>query len=171
MKTLIVFLALVLPVMGSASPLKGLAHAELSSPSKKDLKAHVQLTESEKGIKVVAEVKGLEPGSVHGFHIHQSGECKGPDFKSAGDHYNPGSRPHAGPAASMKHVGDLGNLVADKNGVAKTEVVIPKSDAKDVKEFIGKAVIIHSKADDLATQPAGDAGDRIACGIIQGSKL
>lgn len=146
------------------------AHAELQSPSLKKLVAHVQFTETDKGIKVTADVSGLKPGSVHGFHVHEKNECKGPDFKSAGGHLNPAHTPHSGPAASMNHLGDLGNLVANAKGVARTEVLIPTDEAKDMNVFLGKAIIIHEKADDLATQPTGDSGDRLACGIIKAEK-
>ncbi|MBA2404224.1 MAG: superoxide dismutase family protein [Bdellovibrionales bacterium] len=148
-----------------------LAHAKLKSPTMKHLEAHVLISQTDKGVKIVTDVSGLKPGSVHGFHIHEKGECKGPDFKSAGDHYNPNKHPHNAPAAAIKHVGDMGNLVANDKGVARTEVLIPDANKEDIKSMIGKAVIIHDRPDDLTSQPAGDSGDRIACGLIQAGKM
>ncbi len=166
-------LSFLLPVtaMAMGGSKQGPAHAKLEAPTMKDLKASVQMQETDKGIKVTADVSGLKPGAVHGFHVHEKGECKGPDFKSAGPHFNPGNHSHSGPAAQSKHLGDLGNLVANDKGIAKTEVLIPKAKEHGLESFIGKAVIIHAKADDLTTQPAGDSGDRIACGLIRAGSI
>jgi Cu-Zn family superoxide dismutase len=147
------------------------ALAELAAPGYKDFRAHVHLTETSKGIRIVADVRGLAPGSVHGFHIHEKGVCKGPDFESAGDHYNPEKHPHSAPAAQRKHLGDLGNIVANAEGVAVAEVLIPKEKGRDLDKLIHRSIIIHEKADDLATQPAGNAGGRIACGVIKAHRI
>ena len=143
------------------------AKAVLEIPSMKEVKASLILTETPKGLKLMAEASGLKPGAVHGFHVHENGECKGPDFKSAGGHFNPTKHQHGSPGAEEKHAGDLGNLVANTKGEASTEVMIPKDAGVSIKSYIGKAVILHEKADDLATQPTGDAGGRIGCGIIK----
>lgn len=161
MKFLILSLIL-LPLSSHAS----VAGANLTSPTMKNLKARVLLTEVPEGIKITADVAGLKPGSVHGFHVHENGKCEGPDFKSAGGHFNPAESKHGGPASGMKHMGDLGNLVADKKGVAKVEVIMKTKDKKSISQYVGKSVIIHDKPDDLQSQPSGDSGDRIACGII-----
>lgn len=116
------------------------------------------------GVVMKVSVRGLPPGSTHGYHIHENGVCERPGYKSAGDHFNPGDHSHGGPAASVKHVGDLGNLVSNANGMAEKEILM--RDIKDVNIIKNKAIIIHEKADDLISQPSGDAGDRIACGII-----
>ena len=164
---LILAVLLVFPAITLAST----AGATLSSPSMKKLTAEVELTQVPEGIKIVTTASGLTPGKVHGYHIHENGKCEGPDFKSAGEHFNPSETKHGGPAAGVNHMGDLGNLVADKKGVAKSEVVIKKPANKTLSQFIGKSVIIHAKADDFDTQPAGDSGDRIACGVISGATL
>lgn len=154
------------PAFGMAA----VAHADLTAPSQKTLTAHVLLMDSEKGIVIKADVKGLKPGEAHGFHIHEKGECKGPDFKSAGGHWNPDNHPHSSPAAEKKHMGDMGNLVANAKGEALMEVFIPGGQGKTLKDFVGKAIIIHTKADDLSSQPTGDAGERLACGVIKEGK-
>ncbi len=145
------------------------AEAKLTSPSVKSLSAKVLLTEVPEGLKITADVSGLKPGAVHGFHIHEVGKCEGPDYKSAGNHFNPSESKHGGPASGMKHQGDLGNLVANDKGVAKVEVIVESNGKNSLEQYIGKSVIIHAKADDFSSQPSGDSGDRIACGVISAS--
>ncbi len=141
--------------------------AMVSSANMKALNGEVLFKQVPEGLQVMATVRGLTPNSSHGFHVHEKGKCQGPDYKSAGGHLNPESQPHGAPNSKMSHVGDMGNLVADKNGVAKLSVVIPHTKPESWQQLQGKAVIIHTRADDLKTQPTGDAGDRIACGIIK----
>lgn len=138
------------------------AIAVLSPTANNNVTGTVTFTEAGDGVKVVAEVRGLSPGK-HGFHIHEFGDCSSPDASSAGSHYNPTSDPHAGHDADKRHMGDLGNIEADASGTARLEVTDKKIKLASV---IGKAVIVHEKADDLKTQPTGDAGGRVACGVI-----
>lgn len=119
----------------------------------------------EKGVRVVAKVEGLTPGS-HGFHIHEFGDCSAPDASSAGGHYNPSNSIHAGPEALPRHVGDLGNVIADKKGVATYDTVNFILSLEGPESIIGKSVIIHENADDFVSQPTGNAGPRVACGVI-----
>jgi Cu-Zn family superoxide dismutase len=122
------------------------------------------------GVHVHAEIAGLTPGK-HGFHVHEFGDCSAGDGSSAGAHFNPTSQPHAGPDAVARHEGDMGNVEADSSGNAKLDYVdhqISLSD--DAKSAIGRSVVVHAKADDLKTQPSGDSGARIACGVIGWSK-
>jgi len=126
----------------------------------------------QKGDKVLVEarVTGLSPG-LHGFHVHEKGDCTAPDASSAGGHFNPRKVPHGGPEAAQHHAGDLGNLTADSNGVAmyKAEVTgISLGTGED--SIIGRAVIVHANPDDLRSQPAGNAGPRLACGLISKGK-
>lgn len=118
-------------------------------------------------IKVTVTVKGLKPNSKHGFHIHENGVCEGPEYKSAGGHFNPHKMPHGSPTEAKNHLGDMGNLEANKQGVATKELMVRKHEADDMNKIIGKALIVHSGPDDLKTQPSGDSGSRIACGIIK----
>lgn len=122
-------------------------------------------TPTDKGVLMKVYLSGLSPHSTHGYHIHENGACDKPDYKSAGDHFNPGKHSHGGPSAPIKHLGDLGNLVANKKGVAEKEVLM--MDLKDVNIIKNKTIIVHEKADDLVSQPSGDSGARIACGIIE----
>ncbi len=124
------------------------------------------------GDKVVvdARITGLAPG-LHGFHIHEKGDCTAPDASSAGAHFNPHKAPHAGPDSPQRHAGDLGNLTADANGAAVYHVEISGITLGTGADSInGRAVIVHANPDDLRTQPAGNAGPRVACGLISKGK-
>ena len=122
------------------------------------------------GVRVTADVGGFEPNTKHGFHIHKFGDLGSPDASSAGEHFNPNGHDHALPDAEVRHEGDMGNLVADENGHAKLSLLIDKIALGAGKQgILGRAVIIHAGEDD-GSQPSGDAGDRIAAGIIGISK-
>lgn len=114
-----------------------------------------------KAIKISAQISGLSPGKKHGFHIHQYGDCS-QDGKNAGSHFNPYENSHGGPSSKEKHSGDLGNLTADSKGVAVYEQTLKGC----LKKWIGRAVIVHAGEDDLKTQPTGNAGPYIGCGVI-----
>jgi superoxide dismutase, Cu-Zn family len=116
-------------------------------------------------IKVVADITGLAPGQ-HGFHIHEFGDCSSPDGKAAGGHFNPTNSPHAGHDMTARHVGDLGNIEADSSGKAHLELTDKMMTMSGANSIIGRGLIVHEKADDLKTQPTGDAGGRLACGVI-----
>ena len=125
----------------------------------------VKFTQTPEGIKIVADVKGLTPGK-HGFHIHEFGDCSRLDGKSAGGHFNPDDKKHGAPDGSERHVGDLGNLVAGEDGKAHyewTDLVISFTGSNSI---IGRAIIVHAGKDDLTSQPTGNAGARLACGVI-----
>lgn len=117
-------------------------------------------------IKVTANVTGLEPNSKHGFHVHQYGDITKPDGASAGGHFNPKNHDHALPAKEVRHVGDLGNLETDATGTAQYTITVDNMKMTDNGEaIIGRSVIVHAKADD-GGQPTGNAGDRVAMGVI-----
>lgn len=125
----------------------------------------VTFTKKKGGVHVVAELNGLAPGA-HGFHVHAFGDCSANDGTSAGVHFNPTSMPHAGPAAEKRHAGDLGNITADESGVAKLDVLDSHLRLEGTDSIIGRSVIVHAKADDLTSQPSGNAGARVGCGVI-----
>jgi Cu-Zn family superoxide dismutase len=154
------------PGVGVAADEPTKAIAVLHSASGSEVSGTVTFTKSGDGVKVVAEVSGLTPGK-HGFHVHEFGDCSAPDAASAGSHFNPTKDPHAGHDADKRHMGDLGNLEADSSGKARLELTDKKMKLSAV---LGKAVIVHEKADDLKTQPTGDAGGRVACGVIGDAK-
>ncbi len=119
------------------------------------------------GLRVVADVSGLTPGGLHAIHIHEKGDCSAADGSSAGGHYNPDGHPHGGPGDAQRHAGDLGNLFADATGHASYDRVFPDLTIDGAHHPIaGLSVIVHKGEDDLRTQPTGNAGGRIACGVI-----
>lgn len=130
-----------------------------------DVSGTVSFTQEENGIKIVADVSGLTPGE-HGFHVHEYGDCTAPDATSAGGHYNPENKPHGAPGDQERHVGDLGNITAQGDSTAHYERVDNVISLNGTHSIIGRAVIIHANADDLTSQPTGNAGPRVACGVI-----
>jgi Cu-Zn family superoxide dismutase len=122
------------------------------------------------GVKIVLAVKGLSPGD-HAIHIHASGKCDAPDFKSAGGHFNPENKKHGSANPEGPHAGDMPNFAVDAKGASSATVVAPGVTMDDGPHSVfsngGTALVIHDKADDLKTDPAGAAGDRIACGLIK----
>lgn len=114
------------------------------------------------------EVRGLGAGTEHGFHVHEAGDCSAPDASSAGGHFNPATSDHGRVGHGAHHGGDSDNLKADANGVAVVDarfegVTLGDGAATDI---MGKAVIVHADADDYTSQPTGNAGARLACGVI-----
>lgn len=132
-----------------------------------DVAGVVTFTQEADGVKIVADVKGLSPGK-HGFHVHEFGDLTSLDGKSLGGHFNPDGDPHAGPDAAKRHVGDLGNLEADATGKAHYERVdkIVSLDMCDPHCILGRGIVVHGGEDDLTTQPTGNAGPRVAVGVI-----
>jgi Cu-Zn family superoxide dismutase len=132
----------------------------------KKVKGTVEFKEVDGGIEVTANVEGLKKG-VHGFHIHEKGDCSAADAMSAGGHFNPSNHKHGAPDAEEHHEGDLGNITAGKDGKATTTITIKGVTlAEGDTSIAGKGFIIHAKPDDMKTQPTGNAGDRVACGTI-----
>ena len=116
---------------------------------------------------VTASVSGLAPGQ-HGFHIHEKGDCSSGDGMSAGGHFNPLGKPHAAPSTPDRHAGDMPMLVADGSGnatlKAELDVITIGGGSTDI---VGRSVIVHKDPDDFKTQPTGNSGARVACGVIR----
>lgn len=141
------------------------ATATLQAAAGKSVQGSASVTEKDGKLRLRASVTGLTPG-LHGFHIHEKGDCSASDFSSAGPHFNPHGKAH-GSLAGTRHAGDLGNLNANAEGKASADIELPEVtlDAS-ASGIIGRALIVHEQADDLTSQPAGNAGARIACGVI-----
>jgi Cu-Zn family superoxide dismutase len=119
-------------------------------------------------VRVVVFAQGLRPGQTHGFHIHEAGDCSSGDGMSAKGHFNPHGKPHGNPASGERHAGDLPSLVANKGGRAKIDVTVDAiSIGGGAGNIIGRGLIIHADPDDYRTQPTGNAGARLACGVIK----
>lgn len=142
------------------------AIAVLSPASASKVTGTVTFTKTADGVKVVADITGLTPSGKHGFHIHEFGDCSAPDATSAGGHFNPSKHEHAGPDATNRHEGDLGNIEADASGKAHLELTDKMLQLSGPNSIIGRGLIVHEKMDDLKTQPTGNAGARVACGVI-----
>jgi Cu-Zn family superoxide dismutase len=150
------------------SPLhSGINHAvAVVIPTKGNMaRGVVKFTEQSDGIAISTKIIGLTPGE-HGFHIHEFGNCACDDAVCTGDHFNPTNQPHGGPDSAQRHVGDLGNLVADAQGNATYERVDTQIKLNGPHSIVGRAVIIHAKKDDFVSQPTGNAGARIGAGVV-----
>jgi Cu-Zn family superoxide dismutase len=142
------------------------ATATLAPTAGNTAKGTVTFTQKGDKVSVEAKLTGLKPGG-HGFHVHEKGDCSGPDGMSAGGHFNPTGKPHGDPHAPDHHAGDMPMLPADASGNATLSAelgfITVGSGATDL---VGKSVIVHADADDFKTQPTGNSGARVACGVI-----
>jgi Cu-Zn family superoxide dismutase len=159
-----VFLA-ALPIAALAATPVTRAVATLSPTKDSKVSGEVSFTKVEGGVHVVAHLGGLTAGA-HGFHIHEFGDCSAPDGTAAGGHFNPRAQKHAGPKDAERHEGDLGNIEAGADGNASLDVVDKGLSLEGADGIVGRGVIVHANADDLKTQPTGNAGGRVACGVV-----
>jgi Cu-Zn family superoxide dismutase len=119
-------------------------------------------------VRVVVYVQGLKPEREHGFHIHEAGDCSSGDGMSAKGHFNPYGKPHGNHQSAERHAGDLPSLKAGKDGRAKLDVELDLiSVAAGPGSIVGRGLIVHADPDDYRTQPTGNAGARLACGVIR----
>jgi Cu-Zn family superoxide dismutase len=114
---------------------------------------------------ISGEIRGLTPG-LHGFHVHEYGDISSTDGSSAGAHFNPTNMPHGDHVAEKRHVGDLGNIRADAGGRATLQMRDRLITLHGPHSIVGRALVVHAKADDLKSQPSGDAGGRVAYGVV-----
>jgi len=145
------------------------AMARIEPASGSDVSGTLNFRQDAETTHIEGSLQGLDPGR-HGLHIHVTGDCSAADAASAGGHFGPDDDPHGSPdePVDRHHVGDLGNIEAGEDGVATFE----KSDREMTlgtgdDSIVGRAVIVHAEADDLASQPSGDAGARVGCGVVE----
>ncbi|SFB13015.1 superoxide dismutase, Cu-Zn family [Bacillus sp. cl95] len=133
----------------------------------------IKLTQQASGVKLEYDLSGLEPGE-HAIHIHNAGKCEPPDFKSAGNHFDADNKEHGLLHPKGPHAGDLPNLIVGEDGKAKGEFMAAQVSLKEGKTSLftkdGTSIIVHEKKDDGMTQPAGNSGNRVACGEISKNK-
>jgi Cu-Zn family superoxide dismutase len=140
----------------------------MAPASGSQVSGQVAVSRSAGGILFQGRLANLAPGSEHGFHVHEIGDCSAPDASSAGDHFNPSSSVHGNPLDGRHHAGDLPNLIADGKGELLIDVVSRDLElgSGSVADIAGRALVLHAQPDDYTTQPAGASGERIACGVI-----
>lgn len=174
MKTVLASLALV--TLAGCQAMSGMvgmgggkeARATLAPKSGSSAAGEVNFQEAGDQAHVFGKVTGLKPGSEHGFHIHEKDDCSAADASSAGGHFNPTGQPHGHPTQAKRHAGDMRNLTADDKGEANFSFKLDGVRLDDGKQgILNRAVVVHAKPDDYTSQPAGDSGARIACGLIK----
>lgn len=166
MRLPIAALLLSLPLLAAAAPA---ATATLRDAQGKPV-GTATLTPADGGVKISVTVSGIAPG-LHGFHVHAVGKCEGPDFKSAGGHFNPTSKEHGLENPKGSHAGDMPNLSVGADGTGKGDFLARGASlgagAGSLFPEGGTAVVLHAAPDDMKSDPAGNAGARIACGVIE----
>jgi len=142
-----------------------MATATIDSTSGSTAKGTVHFQNAgDNGVEVVVDLTGVPPG-VHGFHVHEKGDC-GNNAQNAGGHFNPGGMVHGAPDAVSHHAGDFGNVIADDKGEVHTRLTTHSISINGATDgVVGHAVVLHGNPDDLVSQPAGNAGPRIGCGV------
>ncbi len=143
------------------------AQATLKATAGNTANGMLDLTQTTGGVKITGTIRGLSPNSHHGFHVHENGDCSAPDAKSAGGHFDPTHYPHGKPMGPPHHAGDMPNIDADAKGVATVDVTVNGVTlGGGPTSVLNRAIVVHENADDYKTQPSGDSGSRIACGVI-----
>lgn len=162
-------LAITAALTASAAAAQETSTANIKGPERTDL-GTVELTQTPGGVLLVADLEGL-PSGTHAFHIHETGACD-PDFQAAGGHFNPTGAKHGFNNPDGPHAGDMPNIHVGSDGAFKFEVLntmvsLKQGESNSLFDDDGSAIVIHAGADDYATDPAGDAGERIGCGVIE----
>ena len=153
-------------MMGGGMMKGRMAVASLTPTQGNNVRGLVMFHEMDGHLMVHAKVSGLKPNGEHGFHVHETGSCASTDGSSAGGHFNPDGKPH-GPQNAAHHVGDLPSLKADANGVVDQKMmVMGPTIAAGAMSVVGRSVIVHALPDDFVTQPTGNSGARLGCGVI-----
>ena len=143
-----------------------MAVASLSPTQGQNVQGLVMFHQRDGHLMVHAKVSGLKPNAEHGFHVHEGGSCASADGSSAGGHFNPDGKPH-GPQTGDHHVGDMPSLKADAQGHADMRFMLSRTTlGTGPARIVGRTVIVHAQPDDYSTQPTGNAGARIGCGVI-----
>ena len=140
----------------------GVAQPNPQSP----VQGSVSFSQVRDTVSVSGTVTGLKPNARHAFHVHEKGDCSSPDFNSAGGHFNPTGQPHGAHGVGQHHLGDMPELMSDASGTARVAFNSASLKLRGPNSIVGKAVIVHVSPDDVNAQPTGNAGARLACGVI-----
>jgi Cu-Zn family superoxide dismutase len=143
------------------------AEADLKVAGRPSMKGNARFEQVDDGVTVLVAVEGAPPGNL-GVHVHEKGDCSDIPGKSMGEHFAPRGEPHGLPSAPRRHIGDLGNMVVDQNGRGELKIVAEGAnlEKQDPLSFLNRAIVIH-EGQDKGTQPSGDAGKPLACGVIE----
>ncbi len=144
-----------------------IASAVIQSKSGSNLNGSVNFSQSGKQVVVTGTFSGLKPNSEHGVHIHEKGDCSAVDAMSALGHYNPTNTQHGSVHSSAHHAGDMPNIVSDASGNANYRATLTDFSLVGDQTIIGRSVVVHRDPDDYKSQPAGNSGPRIGCGLIR----
>ena len=144
------------------------ASAVMAAKSGSQVAGTLEMMTMGNGVHVMGTLTGLAPNQSFGFHVHEKGDCSAADATSAGGHFNPTAQPHGSAESAAHHAGDMDNIKSDENGSERVSfhienVGLGNGSATDIN---GRALVVHAKPDDYTTQPSGNSGDRIACGVI-----
>jgi Cu-Zn family superoxide dismutase len=152
-----------------AAATRAAATASLAATEGSTVSGDLRFEAMDGGVHVTGRLVRLEPYSTHGFHVHETGDCSAPDGTSAGGHFNPAGTEHGRVGTPTHHAGDSDNITADAQGTATVDNRLEGATLGDgaATDIVGKGVIVHAGADDYTSQPTGDAGARLACGVIQ----
>ena len=143
------------------------ATATIEARSGSTLSGTALFTPTAGGVHIVVEVSNA-PQGIHAVHLHEKGDCSAPDATSAGGHFNPTGMAHGSPDAPAHHAGDFGNMTVGEDGHGRLELdstmltITPGE-----RSVVGHAIVVHAKPDDMQTQPTGNAGGRIGCGVVE----
>lgn len=157
-----------LPPPMSTTAAMGPAQAVLMPTQGNTAGGELTLTAEGTSLRLAGRLTGLSAGATHAFHVHEKGDCSDPAAESAGPHFNPDGLPHGNPSTGPHHAGDMQNIVADASGAADVNVLLSdlQLGTDGPRDVLGRALIVHAQPDDYSTQPSGNAGARIACGVI-----
>lgn len=147
------------------------AVANLAATQGNNASGTLTLTPDKGGVRVTGTVRGLTADKEFGFHVHEKGDCSAPDASSAGSHFNPAAQEHGDPRGTAHHLGDMPNIKAEAEGTANVDLTIDGAalGSGGQNDVLDKAIVVHAMPDDYKTQPSGNSGGRIACGVIKSS--
>jgi Cu-Zn family superoxide dismutase len=144
------------------------AAAQIAPTQGNTVTGSVALNSSPEGVRITGAIQGLKPNAEFGFHVHEKGDCSAPDGSSAGGHFNPAQVQHGNPTSSSHHAGDMLNIKSNGEGVAQVDTTAAGTTlhGDPTTDILGKAIVVHEGPDDYTTQPSGNSGKRVACGVI-----